>query len=431
MRGWAGLGNDEFALRSFSVVVGLAAIPAIYLLGKALLGEKVGRVAALLLSVHLFHIRYSQEARAYSLTMLLAVLSSLFFIRSLQNPSRRNWGAYILLSGLMVYAHVFGVWVLLAQWIVLIVLRGGILPRRSIVSVGFVCLLISPLAYCLLFVSDRSQLVWLAAPSASDFYQLCLDLTGDGGPWLLLAYGSLLLGAVAVAVGRIKSASTMGSWKCWFLLLWLILPVALVLMISFCWPVFEPRFLIVCVPPLLLLVADALTQVRPPILFAAVLIVVLMLALGSAVSYYQIRTDPALTDDWRNATRYVLSQANSGDAVLFSYSEEKLAFDEYQRQFQMDESTIHKFPEETDLQLLMQRPSRPSVELIAKIGAGYRRVWVITAYLPNRASRQVDATMKTHFSKTEEHGFGFVRADLFSNPIEQINGVSLKHSGAQ
>ena len=78
LRGWIRLGSSEFVIRGLSVVAGVAAIPAIYVLGTRLFGPKAGRVAALLLSVHAFHVEYSQEARAYSLFMLLAVMSWLF-----------------------------------------------------------------------------------------------------------------------------------------------------------------------------------------------------------------------------------------------------------------------------------------------------------------------------------------------------------------
>ncbi len=47
----------------FSVLFGLAAIPATYLLGKRLFGTKEGLVGAALSAVNMFQIRYSQEAR--------------------------------------------------------------------------------------------------------------------------------------------------------------------------------------------------------------------------------------------------------------------------------------------------------------------------------------------------------------------------------
>jgi mannosyltransferase len=414
LRGWTRLGSSEVVIRGLSVLAGVAAIPAIYLLGRHFFGPKAGRVAALLLSVHAFHIRYSQEARGYSLFVLLAVLSSLFFLRSLERSSRKNWAAWVVTSVLMVYTQVFGGWVLLAQWCSLLFWQREIRWKRFLFSAAVICLSISPLAYCLLLVSDRSQLSWLTRPSAQDVYKFCLAMTGDGGFLLLLAYLALVLGGVGAGVMRLRSHSASAdTWKYCFLLIWLLLPPACVLAISFGWPAFEPRFLISCLPPLTLLAADALTRIRSKVLFSTSLMIMLALSLSGTYSYYRGRADDEHTDDWRDATRFVLSQAEVGDAVLFSYSEERLAFDEYQRQFRMTGSPLHEFPEETELELLTQRPSRPSAELLDNIVAGYRRVWVISAFRPNPASRRAEAVLRAHFGEPGDRRFGFVHADLF------------------
>jgi len=427
LRGWIRVGSSEFALRSLSVVAGVAAIPAIYLLGKQLFGARAGRIAALLLCVHAFHIRYSQEARSYSLLMLLAVLSCLFFLRSLEEPSRRNWAAYIVFSTLMVYAQVFGGWVLVAQWCSLFLLflrkrsefRRPVHGKQFLFSAAAICFLVAPLAYCLLFVSDRSQLAWLAKPSMQDLYKFCLDLTGDGGPMLLLAYLVLVLAALAAAIIHRRSEPDSGDLgKHYFALLWLILPPVLLLVISLRWPVFEPRFLIACLPPLLLLAADGLSQVRSKILFPAALMIVLALSVAGVDYYFRGRIDNRYTDDWRDATRYILSQAAPGDVVVFTYSEEKLAFDEYQSRFHAENAPINKYPNETDAELLTRRPSRLSSESFDGIIADGRRVWVISAFQPDRLSRQVEADLSAHFPLHRYFAFGFVHEDLFADPID-------------
>jgi mannosyltransferase len=417
LRGWIRLGSGEFVIRCLSVLAGVAAIPAIYLLGARLFGPRAGRLAALLLSVHTFHIRYSQEARAYSLFVLLAILSSLFLLRSLEQPSRKNWGGYTLLSALTVYAQVFGGWMLLVQGISVYLLRHKVRWKQFLVSAGMICLLISPLACCLLFASDRSQLHWLTKPTLHDLYKFSIDITGDGGPLLLLVYVALILGGNGAGVSQLKSNSSEGVWKYWFLLIWLVLPVALVLAISLRWPAFEPRFLIFCLPPLLLLAADALTRVRSKVLFAAALTILLGLSLNGTYSYYRGRADQEHTDNWKDATRYILSQARAEDAVLFSYSEERLVFDEYQRQLHMNASRIDEFPEETDLELLTLRPSRPSAELLNNIVAGCERVWVISAFQPNPVSRRAEAPLAANFREYSERSFGFVRVDLYADKI--------------
>src|SRR5437868_11084773 len=118
MRGWIQLGHGEAWLRALSATFGVLAIPAIYFLGRSLWGRSAGLVAALLLAVNAYHIRYSQEARAYSLAVLLVVLSFYFLIQLMQRPSPELRWKYSVVSALAVYSHFFAVLVLLAQAVV-------------------------------------------------------------------------------------------------------------------------------------------------------------------------------------------------------------------------------------------------------------------------------------------------------------------------
>jgi len=68
-------GGSDFALRMFSAVCSLLSIVSIYGFGSALLGKRSGLYAALLQAVSPFDIFYAQEARMYSLLVLLASLA--------------------------------------------------------------------------------------------------------------------------------------------------------------------------------------------------------------------------------------------------------------------------------------------------------------------------------------------------------------------
>jgi hypothetical protein len=83
----------------------------------------------------------------------------------------------------------------------------------------------------------------------------------------------------------------------------------------------------------------------------------------------------------------------------------------------MADYRIHEFPEETDLELLTLRPSRPSAELLDNIVSGYERVWVISAFQPNPASRRVEAPLAVNFREHSERSFGFVRVGLYADKI--------------
>jgi len=69
---WMRLGDDASTVRMLSAMIGTLTIPVIFLLGRRLAGPGTGLLAALLLAVSPFHVRFAQEARMYALLALTA-----------------------------------------------------------------------------------------------------------------------------------------------------------------------------------------------------------------------------------------------------------------------------------------------------------------------------------------------------------------------
>ncbi|HET7052606.1 MAG TPA: glycosyltransferase family 39 protein [Solirubrobacterales bacterium] len=114
-------GTGEFGLRSLSAAAGVAAVPVAYLLGAELRDRRTGVVAAALVAVNPMLLWYSQEARDYSLLVLLTALAALYFVRALhrQGGGRRDlvlWGAF---SALALATHYFAIFpvVFEAAWL--------------------------------------------------------------------------------------------------------------------------------------------------------------------------------------------------------------------------------------------------------------------------------------------------------------------------
>ena len=84
LRGWLHFGGSEFFVRSLSVVFAVASIPVIYMLGRRLFDSRVGLFAAALLAANAYFVQYSQDARSYSLMVLLCSLSSFYFLKCLE-----------------------------------------------------------------------------------------------------------------------------------------------------------------------------------------------------------------------------------------------------------------------------------------------------------------------------------------------------------
>ena len=105
---WAHVfGNGEVALRSVSMLAGVALVPISYLAARDLVSRRAGVVAAALVTFNPFLIWYSQEARAYLLLAALCGASFLFFIRARRNPSARNLAWWAAWSSLALMTHFF------------------------------------------------------------------------------------------------------------------------------------------------------------------------------------------------------------------------------------------------------------------------------------------------------------------------------------
>jgi uncharacterized membrane protein len=102
------LGHGTIATRFWAFAVGCAAVYAIYMVGSTMFNNRqVGLVAALLLAFSSFHLYYSQEARFYSLTVLVALLNLYFFNRALERRRRRDWLLFGIVVALAFYTHYF------------------------------------------------------------------------------------------------------------------------------------------------------------------------------------------------------------------------------------------------------------------------------------------------------------------------------------
>lgn len=119
LRPWlAVFGESATALRSFSLLCGAAAVPALYVLGSELVNHRTGLVAAGLLALSPFWLFYSQEGRMYTLLVLLVCWSTLLFVRHLrqrEQGSRSRLWTYWTVSVLGMYTHFFFGFVLLAH----------------------------------------------------------------------------------------------------------------------------------------------------------------------------------------------------------------------------------------------------------------------------------------------------------------------------
>jgi hypothetical protein len=105
LHAWLLGGTSEAWVRLLSALLGIATIPALYALGRVLVGRRVALGAAWLLALLPWHIWYSQEARMYAAVGLLGVLSLLAGACWLRQAGP-GWGAaYVLATVTGIYCE--------------------------------------------------------------------------------------------------------------------------------------------------------------------------------------------------------------------------------------------------------------------------------------------------------------------------------------
>jgi mannosyltransferase len=394
LRPWLHFGNSEYFVRSLSVIFGLATIPALYFLGRKLFGSRVGLIAAALLAVNAYHVRYSQEARSYSLMMLLCVCSGFYFLKYIEDPSRRNRMAHIALSSAAVYAHFYSALFIVAQWISTRYWRLKPPPTGLRSNWRWIALFISPV---ILFIATTGAgpLRWIHRPGLKDLTELALRLTGNGGWILLVAYGIACVAGFFEPESKDNVADTFEIWRSRFLLLWLLFPVAFVFVLSFARPLFLPRYFILCLPPLILLAASGLARIRASWLMTPALLLFLVLSVQGTRGYYQHDFDLE-RDNWRGASAYLLSQSRTGDALIFHVAMGRMPYEYYHslRGSSLGDPVVI-YPNHGDHITFLDFVEKPDYKKLESAIPAYPRVWLVLSHASDPSGLDVTASSLT------------------------------------
>lgn len=231
------LGAQDFWLRFPAVLWSLLSVAVLYRLVARLVGSREALIAAGLLAVAPFAVRFAQEARPYALWGLLSLVSFLCLLAALQTDRLAHWAGFSLASALALFTHLFTLFTLGAQaFIVLLTLT-----RRHARSRGLRFITASLLATSVLFATPYPVNVWgvgevfaasLLRPASftveaalkpnrgtgpildASFFQqtLLAGLGGEGGPWPWLFVVLALAGLLIAARRQARLALMLAAW---------------------------------------------------------------------------------------------------------------------------------------------------------------------------------------------------------------------------
>lgn len=358
----------EAPVRGLSAIFGTAAVPLIYMLGRRMGGSSIGFVAALLLTFNPFHIWHSQDAKMYTMLVLMSLASTVLYIDALQSNTRKLWVCYVLATWIMLTTHGMSGLVLLAQlaatpWLNNHDFRlrreaaqnpvSGIKKRPfPWVSWGWAMLLILGPLFPIVWLRIAAIVTntvdvggWYAAASLPDIlFTIFISFAVNRAPQPWEAIGAA---GMAVLAGLGLWGLRTRSWGLGFrdrnkatlspsqptqptavlapspqpptpivvLALWIV-PVFVFWLITLKVPLFQSRYLIMALPPYLIMAAAglvALKRINPLLMgVAAGAVGLASFAALLGVNY----SAQVQKEDWRGAMVYVQDHLRLRDAIV-------------------------------------------------------------------------------------------------------------------
>lgn len=311
---WMMAGSNEIWIRLLPVLLGVGSIFLVFLLGKALLGEKAGLLAAFFLAIGPYHLWYSQEARPYMLFVFFSVLSTWLLVS-------RRWVWYAVSVAVLLYSLYFAPFLLIAH-----IVAAAMWYRndRWKMAAG---LFAGSFLFFPWIPSFLSQLKvgssgifsgWTSVVSVDPVKTIPLTFAkfifGRGSIENNILYGLVIFPVFALFLFSCLSLHRKKEGK--KLLVFFFIPFLSAIAASFAVPVVAPQRLIFLLPFFYLLLAGGVISLRGRAKDAA-LIAVIVISIAGVIQYY---TDEAVKrEQWRQSVAYIETQEKTPALAVFLF----------------------------------------------------------------------------------------------------------------
>jgi len=329
------IGDSEMALRLPSVIAGILTIPMMFLLGRKLLSVSAGLFAAALLAVAPIHIWFSQEARSFAILILLVAVSVYFFSEILgkfkaeKHPGKYTVAGFITVGILLEYTHYFGLLILLIE-IILLLLMSLLANREKLLILGM-CLV--PVLVFLPWIPYAAAQTgtdsYITSPAISTVVTLFFWYMSWSKVMLVLL--CLLVSGGSLFYFRKRGGfSSFAPEKLILILLWLCIPLALSLLLSFLLvPVFTVRNMMISLPAVLLILSASVHILFPSgwlrFTICAGLCGYLLFSLFFVRKHYSVPHK----QQFREVAEYVVNNCDRSNEVLIAASTWNIAYFDY------------------------------------------------------------------------------------------------------
>ena len=429
---WKGLAGNEFLLRVPSVLFSLSSVFVFYLFTSLVFNKKTGLISAFILAVSPFSLYYAQECRPYSLSCLLVLLTSYFFIKCLKINRVVHWVCFIFFSLLGVYTHYITFLIFLLADVFLLVnfKKYSYLRKRWYIANAVVLILILP-AIKIIFSTQYLYSNWWVP--LVDGYSILITLKNfcvgynASFPFYLFA---MCLFIYLFIYGAIKAKK---NEFLWLFITCLFIPLLAVFIFSLIKPSYYiDRHFISFSVFFYIFLAYGISSIKKKHIFLLTVLAILAISLVSIKNYYAGYLPNSFAHhvgvqeekNTRKLAGYIKDNFKAGD--MFCFSDEnsipqllyylgphylKGAYNE-NLLTEMDKKTIAEYDEGSDIILpftfLKPSPAR-SHKPVSIDFKKYKRIWLITCY----NERGIVRALSRRFTWISTNKFEGVKIYLF------------------
>ncbi len=348
LHGWMQVGQNDSWLRALSIPFGLGCVLLTYLLGRRLLSQSAGIVAAIMVALSPLFVGYSQQIRMYSLSTCLGLWGTLLLVKLLQTQKGirlTNVIGWLVARLLAVMTTPLNVMLLLPDAV--LVLWRFRRDRRVIVSFVIALALVGviwlPFARALQEALPQFLGGWVAHQPKPGPIRMAALLTGLIAFWPTSDLSSLRDIPLNISTWGHKdiefvfymlftivlvSVLSVGMWKMvtasrqfvrperWWLMMWAFLPTIVIAGVS--WmsgSIWRERYLMFVAPYAILLIAAGICYLWRHYRRGAIALAILYgIAIGGGLGHYYTTL---YHDDWRGIAALIESREQPSDVIGF------------------------------------------------------------------------------------------------------------------
>jgi mannosyltransferase len=282
----AAFGTSDWALRLPSAIFAALAAGMTALLGRRLFGDVAGLVAGLALGAGSFFVSWAQQARGYTLAVLLVTVTTYAFVRASEERSTRWWAVWAIALAAAGWISVFAFSVAAAHLAAFLLMRPRP-PLRVPLIAGCAALVAFLPQAVLVATGDNGQLDWIPSPTV---HRVAI------GVWDWASRNPVAVLAAALGIVQLvrNAVPRPAAWKAALIGVWLVAPLVATLAASIAQPAFEARYILAAAPAMALAIAAGVVSLprRPAIALA----VLLALSAGVRLGQHYIAPGERLLD---------------------------------------------------------------------------------------------------------------------------------------